>query len=294
MQRDSDPTQRLTFGVGLALLAISGLHVVLWLVTGESLAGPLSIRRPILFFFSAGLLALTFGLTLPQLRVGERPVSEARIRALELGFLALLPGLSMIGLQYWLGSESHFHGTTPLDLLSNALTIAAAIAYTAVAVELTRLLWRRGGRDDALGWGLRLGWALHLVATVGVGWALGANEGAPGPRQQALFRMHALGAHSVQLLPLLAWLLSASELERRAVLKRLALALAGGTLWIVGWGWLAWRQLAVQDAPNGVAVMLGAAVAIGALLAGDALRRPGWRPRLVRACRIPGPAHRPW
>lgn len=278
----SVPERRL-FPVGAGLLLISALHLGLALATGESLAGPLSIRRPILFFFAAGLLAWTFALTLPQLREGARPVQEGRIRALALGFLTLLPGLSMIGVQYWRGVESHFDGTAPLDLVSNALTFGAGAAYTVVAVELTRLLWRPGGRDDALGWGLRLGWALHLVATVACGWALGANEGAPGPRLDALFRIHALGAHSVQLLPTLAWLLAAAGLERLPLLARLVLATSGGALWVGAWGWLAWRQVARVDAPLGIVLALGAAVAIGILLAIDALRHAGWRARLGAA-----------
>ena len=53
----ADPTLRLLFHVGLALIGISALHVARWLATGETLDGPLSIRRPILFFFAAGLLA---------------------------------------------------------------------------------------------------------------------------------------------------------------------------------------------------------------------------------------------
>ena len=94
--------------------------------------------------------------------------------------------------------------------------------------------------------------------------------------------MHALGAHAVQLLPGLAWLLVAAGLDRAAVGRRLALATGGGGAWLAGWAWLAWRAVPFGEAPPATWAMLGLAVSVGAVVAADALRRVRAGPQRCR------------
>ena len=270
--------QVLLFRLGLVCLAVSGLHVAWWVWTGESLEGSLSVRRPILFFFAGGLLSITLGWTLVELRKGARPVSERLIRLLAVAFVAGLPGLSMIGLQYWRQAETHFHPTTSADQVAQALVLSSALAYSFVAIAVTGALWSRRGGRDLLGLSLRVGWSIHLVATVGVGYALGANEGSPGPRLDALMRMHALGAHSIQLLPLLAWLLSLRpQLADARARELIRLAAGASALWLAGFGFLAWTETPLPEAPVGVLLVLAASVLAGVFLGREALRDGLWK-----------------
>src|SRR5688500_5827640 len=89
--------QRGFLWLGLAELAVAGLHALLYLVVGGSLEGPVSIRKPILFSYSLGLVSLSLAFIWNDLGVPKRwdtflGWSAIGISAMEVGGAAV---------QYW-------------------------------------------------------------------------------------------------------------------------------------------------------------------------------------------------
>ena len=196
--------------------------------------------------------------------------------------------VSLITLQAWRGTMSHFNVGTPLDAAVFAAMAAGIVVQTATSVAVTVALWRQPFADRALGWALRLGMVIsllgastgglmtqptaaqladaragHRLAVVGAH-TVGAEDGGPGlpgtgwSLQHGDLRVpHFLGLHAMQMLPLIALVVvRRSERETRRV--RL--------VWVAGVSYCALFALLLAQALRGEALATPSPTTIAALI----------------------------
>ena len=189
--------------------------------------------------------------------------------------------VAVIALQAWRGTTSHFNVSTLLDGALFAFMGGAIAMQTLMSVSVAVALWRQSFQDRALGWALRLGMVItiagasiggmmtrpteaqlaNVVATgqmpiVGAH-TVGAPDGGPGlpgtgwsVEHGDLRVPHFLGLHALQLLPVLALLLSRRRVDdaRRARLVIVAGSSYGSLLLIMLWQALRGQSLVGPDA----------------------------------------------
>ena len=212
--------QRGFFWLGVVQLAVAGAHAVVALAQQGSLDGPVSIRKPILFAQSFGLVSLSFAFIFHDLGLPRRTV--APLGWLSIALSALEVGLAC--LQYWRGVPSHFNYTTLLDGAIAGTMTGGAIAFALFLIGVTVLAWRHDlaqepaeRRSFVYGVRLSLPLALFGLALVGIvmllngghawhgweflrtsveGFRLGRYNGQPGGLAGGnLMPVHALGTH---------------------------------------------------------------------------------------------------
>jgi hypothetical protein len=143
--------------------------------------------------------------------------------------------VTLIDVQAWRGTTSHFNVGTPLDLALWTAMGLAIVLQTLTSIAVAIALWRQPVVDRALGWALRLGLSITILGAAagglmtgptnvqlaearttghltGVGaHTVGAPDGGPGlpatgwSREHGDLRVpHFLGLHALQALPLFA------------------------------------------------------------------------------------------
>lgn len=223
--------QRGFFWLGLAQLAVAGVHVLLAAVLGGSLEGPVSIRKPILFAQSFGLVSLSFAFIFDDLGLPKRSVPflgwlSIVLSAIEVGFAAM---------QFWRGVPSHFNYTTLFDGAIAGMMTAGAIAFAFFLIAVTVLALRSDlaaqppGRRSFV-YGVRLSLPLALFGLTAIGMVMLLNGGHAwhgwrffvdsiegfrlgrynGHRPELhgggnMMSVHALATHALQVLPLVGW-----------------------------------------------------------------------------------------
>ncbi|GGG47720.1 hypothetical protein [Hymenobacter glacieicola] len=130
------------------------------------------------------------------------------------------------------GTTSHFNGATPLDGMIFSVMGVMIVVNTVATIWALLLVWRHRPHGPAgYVWGVRLGLLLFLLGSLLGGMMIhlnqhtvGAPDGGPGlpglgwsTRAGDLRIAHFLGLHSLQVVPLLGWVIS-RWLPRRAVL----------------------------------------------------------------------------
>jgi hypothetical protein len=228
--------QRLTYLVGAVLLATGLVHAVIWAVVGGSVEGPLSWRKPTTFGISFGLTTITLGWL-----AGYLPVRRATGW---IGACLLCASTSLevawVALQHARGVPSHFNTATTLD---NTLFImgGAAIAVTALVIAaMTVAAFTRTTAAPPMAWAIRAGLVSLLTAQAVGAWmivhGLALVDSGADPLTQSMSTYGAAGAmklahgvpmHAIQVLLVLAWLLSRSRLSQRRQVGMVALAIAG-------------------------------------------------------------------
>ena len=253
--------QRAFFWLGIAQLATAAVHVAIALALGGSLEGPVSIRKPILFAQSFGLVSLSFAfifhdLGLPKPLVGLLGWTSVVLSGLEVALAAV---------QFWRGVPSHFNYATLADGVIAGTMTAGAIAFALFLGAVTVLAWRGDLRSHpperrAFVHGVRLSLPLALfgLSAVGLvmllngghlwrgfeflagsvqGFRLGRYNGQPAGPGGGLMLTHALGTHVLQVLPLAGWLAGRGgrpesawrpRLDAAAAVYALAMVLAAG------------------------------------------------------------------
>lgn len=196
--------------LGGALLVLSGLaYLGLWLALGApDLAGPTSLRKPILFGLSAGVTLLSMAWVVRHLppRRGDR--------LLHVGLaVSLVLEVALIDLQQARGVPSHFNRSTLLDTVivdvMGALVLFASLVILDAFARAVRGLALPPDRRLAAAWGLGylvLGCAIGIVITL-VGEAR-AQAGLPPERfgSAGVPKFpHGIPLHALQILPILAW-----------------------------------------------------------------------------------------
>lgn len=225
--------------------------------------------------------------------------------------------VTIIALQAWRGTTSHFNYSTPLNGALFVIMGSAIVLQTLLSVVVVVALWRQQFQDRALGWALRLGMVITIAgaftgglmtrptdaqleqivathrATIIGAHTVGAPDGGPGlpgtgwsVEHGDLRVPHFIGLHALQVLPVIAFLLWRRRIEdqRRARL----LVVAGGSyaaLFLI----LIWQALRGQALVSPDALTLSVFVVWAALTAGMAV----W-PFRTRTSRPDGDATLNW
>jgi hypothetical protein len=228
--------QRLAYLVGAGLIVIGLVHAAIWAVAGGSASGPVSWRKPTTFGISFGLTTVTLAWV-----GGYLPVRKA-VGWLAAGLLcaAVSYEVAWVVVQHARGVPAHFNDTTALDerlFIGGAVMVAIAIVVIA-AMTLAAFVHTTAAAPLAVAirWGL-LGLLVAQVSGVWMllhGLALLDDDADPllqsmstwGAAGQMKFA-HAVPMHAIQVLVVLAWLLSRSGLPQRRQTQLVALAVVG-------------------------------------------------------------------
>ncbi len=296
------PASRHLRAAGIVLLGSAAIHVVMFLVQGGEWAGPVSLRKPITFGLSMGLLLWTLGW------IFDRLPSRPRLEAL-LGGTLIVSGLLEVGLitgQAWRGVPSHFNFTTPVD---GAIFAAMGITVGVLSLGLlaaTVWAFAQSPADPAIRLAVRAGMVL-ILAGLGVGsWLISlgtayfdsvgrvpdhVQSGAEG--EPAL--PHALGFHGIQIFIGVAIVAGLLGIASRTATRIIWLVVAG---YVVLWFWsiaqaaagVAPTDLAQPQAILAVAAVLLFATATAVFV--TAWRRPSAADILVAELESPVPSAR--
>lgn len=229
-------SQVIANAIGAALLVSGIAHVIVWLADGSSLAGPVSWRKPILFGLSAGVTVLSMAWVFGKL---ERRRTDSWL----LGCFswAMLVEVSLITMQQWRGTASHFNRATPFD--GNVLLGLESLVLVATLV-IAIVVWRSWGRLRAgadMVVAIRGGLVLLLLSCViGVLIVVVGNRqlALGGPPEQfgkggVLKFPHGVPMHAIQTLPVMVWLLTQLGVDARSRLKAVVGALGSTSLFTV-------------------------------------------------------------
>jgi hypothetical protein len=294
----------LTILLNLALIPVLLAAAI---VDPKTIAGVNGWIKPLKFAISIAIYAATF-LWLLTLVQGRRRWVQL---AANITAFALLVEIVLITLQVVRGTTSHFNMATPFDAAVFS-TMGALISIVAV-FDLVLAIWLLFQRmpDPVIAWALRLGVLIAFVGmmvgvlmtagptpeqlsalqaggpltTIGAH-SRGVADGGPGlplvgwsTTGGDLRVGHFVGLHAMQVLPLLAFLLTRPAMQRRfSVRQRTAFVWTAGLSYLgltllTTWQALRSQPLIAPDAATGVVVAVWLGVTLGAaaaiLLAGN-------------------------
>jgi hypothetical protein len=217
------------WAVGTLLLVVMVAHLAALVVTGGTVSGPVSLRKPATFAETTWLTAWSVALILPTLRTRawQRHVVGAAVVLFGIGETTIM------AIQAWRGVPSHYNFSTPLDaaLMRGGAAGTAAVFLIGIVVLLVAALRSRGG-PASVRLGIRAGVVVLLIGcaigflmisnnsgvyqgSVGVGFAsrsasyLGPDAATVGPEYLLLrpathggdlVLLHAIGVHGLILL----------------------------------------------------------------------------------------------
>ncbi len=244
--------QKFLYVVSAVLVLSAGVHTVVLLVTGGSLEGDVSWRKPILFGEAFGLTCLSVAWIMTFLRL--RP-SVGWLLAGILG-LTSTGEVFWVSMQQWRGVSSHFNNSTTFD----ATTFAAAgglIFFTGLAlVSVTILTFHSLRAPASLAWAIRGGMGLLLASQV-FGMAMISNGGNTFGGAGAGKLPHALAMHAPQILPALGIFLMFAKLSEAQRTRIVIQAIVGYTLLVIATA----SQTFTGVAPSEVGPTLGIVIA---------------------------------
>jgi hypothetical protein len=242
----SVPYQRFLYWLALLFLVSAAVHSLAFLLGDRAWAGPTSWRKPMLFSFSFAAVSASIAWVMTFL-----PRSPGLGWSLALLFAGASIGeTTLIAMQTWRGTASHFNDRTPFDGAVFAAMGYLIVGVAAVIVVLALWSFVSLRAPTSLAWSIRLGLVL-LIA----GQAIGGIILGEGLAQQETGSVsspvefgdagvmnvpHALAIHGLQVLPVLGWILLFSRWDQRG------------------------RTILVLGAAAGYAAMIGASVALAA------------------------------
>lgn len=287
--RDRDHDQAWLAWLGLVLVAAGLVHVLVWLVVGGPLTGPVSWRKPIVFGLSGGITTLSLAWI-----VGALPATRERAAWVRIYVVTMAVEVGLITLQAWRGVASHFNTSTPLDTgIFAAMGVLIAIASLAM-IRWTWLAWRHPVGDLAEQ-RARVQGMLALVGSLAVGQWMAAygsmvtageiQAAAPNVYGAAgLMKVpHAVGLHALQVLPLLAFLQRRAGLPAARRARAVGLAAAGyGLAFLVALAQTLAGRLPWDLAPALLAIVIAAVGLVLVPFAQALLTRRAATPTLAR------------
>lgn len=225
------PAQTFLYAVGAVLVAAGLFHLGVFAVDGGPWRGPLSWRKPVTFGLSFGVTTLAVAWIATFLGLGRR----TGWRMLGTFGVAMALEVAWVTVQAWRGVPSHF-AQRGFDQVLFILAGTSIAVVTVLLVVVTVLAFRRLEASPSMVLAIRVGLVLLLVGQA-LGGAIIANGTAidrpPTEVDLAVFGVagamkipHAAALHAVQILPLLAWLLSftaMAEARRTRVVAAAAL-----------------------------------------------------------------------
>jgi hypothetical protein len=269
---------------GLAVVAATGVFVDDRVLTGA----PIWLK-PFKFAVSFGLYAFVLAWMLSL-------STRARRAGAVLGWVIVVASVVEMGLivaQVVRGRTSHFNESTPLDAAIFSLMGATILVlWLATAGLAVVVLLRQRGLEPATAWAIRLGLGVGLVGMAlgmlmigGGAHAVGVPDGGPGLPLTGwsttggdLRIGHAIGLHALQVLPLLAAVLTQVPdrlLDETARVRLVWIAAAGyaGVMALTTWQALRAQPLLSPDAATltaaTVLVVATGGAAVLAVLRGD-------------------------
>lgn len=226
------PYQTAAIAVG-GLLIMSGIfHFGVFLVQGGPWQGPVSWRKPVTFGLSFGLTTATLGWLVGYLR-HSRPLAVA----VWILAVASLIEVFLVSLQQWRGVPSHFNETTPFDaMVFNLMGLTVSLISLCILFFVIKS-FREVRSDSGMALAVRASLALLFVGQFfGLAIILNGRErdNRPGATDLNIFGAagvmklpHAVSMHAIQVLPLLALLLTLTKLEDSQRRRVVATAAAG-------------------------------------------------------------------
>jgi hypothetical protein len=206
------------------LTAAAWIHVVLALVTlvglvvdHRTILGLNPWVKPLKFAVSIALYLFTIALFLSYFPDQTRMLFWATLVIA----ITMLVEISLISLQAFRGTTSHFNTSTPFDA-GVLYTMGIAIVVNTVMTGI--ILWQFFVQPPALPlsylWGIRLGLIIFIVGSVQgfmmisrMAHTVGASDGGPGlpianwsTRHGDLRVPHFIGLHGLQIVPLVGYL----------------------------------------------------------------------------------------
>ncbi|MBW7883484.1 MAG: hypothetical protein H3C34_12750 [Caldilineaceae bacterium] len=287
--------------LALIPIALAGLVVDPQVITGAP-----AWVKPLKFAISISVYTITFGWFLSLVQGRQRWVQLAA----NVTGIALIGELVLITMQVLRGTASHFNAATAFDGM--VFTTMGLLITLVAFMNLLLAVWLIFQRmpDPVIAWGLRLGvlgsflgMVVAFLMTMGptplqleaaragakltmVGaHSVGVLDGGPGlpflgwSTEGGDLRVpHFFGLHALQLVPLLAFLLSRPAARRRlATGQRTTLVWIGGVGYSALTGLLTWQALRAQSIVAPDALTWGALGALGAAIAAGVLVVLLWR-----------------
>lgn len=241
---------------GLLMLPALAIAAVGLIVDPRLITGAPAWLKPAKFALSIAVYVFTLAWMftfIPDFRRTRRIVGWVTA-------ITMVLELSIISLQAWRGTTSHFNFSTPLNAALFAVMGTAIVLQTVTSIAIAIALWRQEFEDQALGWALRLAMIITIIgafsgglmtrptadqlaaAHVGQGMpvigahTVGAPDGGPGipgtgwSADHGDLRVpHFIGLHALQALPLFALVLRRRRLPTDSKV-RLTLTAAGSYL----------------------------------------------------------------
>jgi hypothetical protein len=178
--------------VGTLMLVVAGASLVGMLVDPRIITGAPAWLKPFKFAISTAVYSLTLAWIFRWLSDWPR---VRRVVGWTTAIVFVLE-VSIIDMQAWRGTTSHFNVSTPLNAALFFVMGAAILLQTLVSVAVAVALWRQQFTDRALGWALRFGMTLTIVGAL-TGPLMTRPMAAQLADARAGGRMTTAGAHTV-------------------------------------------------------------------------------------------------
>jgi hypothetical protein len=284
--RVAQPYQRFLYRLSALFLVSAALHAAVFILDDRPWEGPLSWRKPLLFSVSFALVCASLAWVMTFLPRRQR---AGWLLLGSFGF-ASFGETAFISLQAWRGTASHFNSATAFDEVVFAAMGMLIVVVVADIVIIT--LWSLKSLDAAASFALAIKAGLVLMV---VGQGLGGLLIREGTRQEELGPVtspvvfgqdgilnlsHAAALHALQLLPLLAWLLSFSERSESERTKIVGIAACGyaGLVLLRALQALGGRAPFDLSGVGAVALLASATAILGASVVALVGVRPGLSP----------------
>lgn len=199
-------------GVGMMLVLLAA-GAGLW-IDPRTIAGAPAWLKPAKFAASTAIYSVTLAWIFTFLPEWPR----TRRLAGRTTALVFIVEVAIISAQAWRGVTSHFNVATPLDTVLFGVMGTAILLQTVAALLVVVALWHQRFDDAAMGWALRLGLLISVVAAFS-----GGLMTRPTPAQladvRATGRMTVSGAHTVGApdggpgLPITGWSVDRGDLR---------------------------------------------------------------------------------
>ena len=288
------PASRQLGAAALILLASGLCHLLVLVAVNGQWAGPISLRKPITFGFSMGMLIWTLGWVID--RLPSRPRLEAW-----LGYALAGSGLlevALITVQAWRGVPSHFNYTTVQDLVVFVFMGTSIAVLSAGLLVTTGWAVARPPSPPAVGLAVRAGLVL-AVTGLGIGqWMIelgndfveqfdrGPDQVLAGDAGTPTFP-HALAFHGIQVFILAAIVPGLLGLSARAAQRIVRLVVSGYSLLLL-WSIVQAATGRAPLDPHGPETAL-AVVGIGCCVAAAAQLLVGYRATRTSSTADPDP-----
>jgi hypothetical protein len=261
--------------LGMLAVAIVGLVIDPRLVTGA----PVWLK-PAKFAASIAIYAFTLAWIFTFLEAWPRTRKVVGWTTAVVMFIEM----AIISGQAFRGTTSHFNAATPLDMILFSVMGLAIVVQTVSSIAVAVALWRQSFADAALGWALRLGMTMTIIgafagglmtaptqeqlaaARAGKGLPIsgahtvGAPDGGAGligtgwsTEHGDLRVAHFVGLHALQVLPIVALLLTRRKVAQLVRVRLVMIAAASySALFVI----LLVQALRAQSvvAPDGVSI----------------------------------------